>query len=272
MSLVDFSSIEATCREQRASFESAQPFSHTIIDNFLPADVADKVLAEFEVVSAGWAHYHHYNEKKMALRDVSKMGNITRAVFDDLQSQRFVASMEALSGVQNLLPDPQLDGAGLHQIMPGGFLNIHADFMSHTTQPTWSRQLNLLLYLNKDWRPEYNGALELWDEDMKTMARSIEPVFNRCVIFRTSATAFHGHPNRLSCPAGMSRKSIALYYFRDEKAVNDLQPTDYRAVPTDPLYKRLLIAADRQILWAYSFLKRKGILTDSMVEKLLRRF
>jgi hypothetical protein len=32
-------------------------------------------------------------------------------------------------------------------------------------------------------------------------------------IFTTTNSSFHGHPEPLLCPEGVSRKSIALYYY-----------------------------------------------------------
>ena len=44
-----------------------------------------------------------------------------------------------------VIADPDLDGAGLHQIVRGGFLNVHTDFQSHVVNSDWSRQINLLI-------------------------------------------------------------------------------------------------------------------------------
>jgi Rps23 Pro-64 3,4-dihydroxylase Tpa1-like proline 4-hydroxylase len=98
--------------------------------------------------------------------------------------------------VRDRLADPHLDGAGLHETLPGGFLNVHTDFLAHTTERTWRRELNLLLFLNEAWTPEDQGWLELWDATVSRCERRIEPRFNRCVVFRTSETSFHGVPAR----------------------------------------------------------------------------
>ena len=97
---------------------------------------------------------------------MNAMGNETRSVINELSSSEFVRWLSNLSGIEGLIADPDLDGGGLHEIRTGGFLNIHTDFLSHTERPHWRRQLNLLLYLNKGWRSEWNGDLELWDEGM----------------------------------------------------------------------------------------------------------
>lgn len=42
---------------------------------------------------------------------------------------------------------------------------------------------------------------------------TVEPVFNRAVIFATSDTSFHGHPEPMKLPEGVYRRSIAMYYY-----------------------------------------------------------
>ncbi|MBW2280777.1 MAG: 2OG-Fe(II) oxygenase [Deltaproteobacteria bacterium] len=269
---LDYARLEAFARDRKGEFASADPFPHVVIDDFLPPDDAEKVLAEFAVTESGWNHYHHYNEKKLALTDVSRMGPHTQQVFAALQDDRFVAFLAALTGIDALISDPDLDGAGMHQIVPGGFLNVHTDFLSHTVNSDWSRQLNLLVYFNKDWQPQWNGALELWDDEMSRCVESVEPAFNRAVLFHTQSRSFHGHPHRLACPDGETRKSIALYYFRDEHERQALTPTNYRAMPDDPAYKHVLVTVDRWLLRVYSTLKRYTGLRDGMIDRILGRF
>jgi hypothetical protein len=48
---------------------------------------------------------------------------------------------------------------------------------------------------------------------MKQREAQIDPIFNRCVIFTTTDTSYHGHPVPLTCPPGVTRKSLALYYY-----------------------------------------------------------
>lgn len=269
---LDFDALERNASQRRAEFASAKPFPHVVIDDFLPPATARRVLSEFEDTSRGWDHYHHYNEKKLALTDIRQMGPHTQRTFGALQSERFVEFVARLSGLGGLISDPDLDGAGLHEIMRGGFLNLHTDFLSHTVKTEWSRQINLLVYFNKDWAPAWHGELELWDADVKRCVQSIAPRFNRAVIFHTTAASYHGHPEKLACPEDVSRKSIALYYFRDEHQRQALTSTHYRATPEDPAHKRALVVIDRWALRVYSFLKRYAGLRDGMIDKLLRRF
>lgn len=269
--LLDFERLDALARAGREDFARALPFPHAVVDDFLPAEVAERVHDEFDDTDAGWDSYHHYNEKKEAVTTLEAMRPHTRALFDALQSQRFRDFVETLTGLEGLLPDPDLDGAGLHKTRPGGFLNVHTDFLSHPAHPTWDRQVNLLVYFNKDWKPEWQGGLELWDEDMTRCVRKVEPVFNRAVIFRTSDRSYHGHPQRLACPPDRFRRSLALYYFHDTGVRRELSSTGYRPIPSDPLPKRALIAVDRGLLRAYAFVRRHTGISNGSVARFLKR-
>jgi hypothetical protein len=67
--------------------------------------------------------------------------------------------------------------------------------------------------LNKNWREEYGGHLELWDPSSSRCEKRVLPVFNRCVVFSTTESSFHGHPVPLTCTEDQTRKSLAAYYY-----------------------------------------------------------
>jgi hypothetical protein len=112
---------------------------------------------------------------------------------------------------------------------------MHADFNKHRRFGL-DRRLNALLYLNKDWREDYGGHLELWNRDMTQCEAKILPVYNRLAVFGTTDFTFHGHPNPLQCPEGMTRKSLALYYFtngRPAEEVSGEHSTLFKPRPED---------------------------------------
>jgi hypothetical protein len=99
-----------------------------------------------------------------------------------------------------------------------------------------------LIYLNRDWREEYGGHLELWNAAMTQCDVRVLPVFNRAVIFSTTDRSFHGHPDPLKCPEGMTRKSMALYYYsrgRPEEEVSPSHSTLWQIRPAEPGGSRL---------------------------------
>ncbi|HAA92114.1 MAG TPA: proline hydroxylase, partial [Rhodospirillaceae bacterium] len=253
--IIDYEALNGRLAADQTAFQSADPFPYVVIDEFLRPESADALLGEFGQPprdGGKWNQYTHYNERKSGLTRMDAMGAATRAVIDELSSQEFLDWLSGLSGIEDLLADPDLDGGGLHEIKPGGFLNIHTDFLSHTKRPHWRRQLNLLIYLNKEWQADWHGELELWDGGMEAQAAAIEPVFNRCVIFHTTEKSFHGHPVPLACPDDVTRKSLALYYFSDAGAPLKLTPTHYRAKPEESGFKHALVAVDRWMVRGYS--------------------
>jgi hypothetical protein len=261
----------ALSRVDPDAFAAADPYPHVVIDGFLDASLADRVAEEFVRPGVAWKALHHVNERKAVASAIDSFGPATQEVVRTLQGPEFRAALGTLTGIPDLVADPALDGSGLHVTEDGGYLNVHADHLAHTTHRTWSRRVNLLLFLNRGWQPSWGGQLELWSPDVRRCVQSIEPGFNRCVIFPVSRTTFHGVvPVR--CPSGRARRSIAVYYFHDEGRTCALRPTHYVARPGDGPLRRTAILLDRWAVGVYSVLKRYTPLDDATVARLLRRF
>jgi Rps23 Pro-64 3,4-dihydroxylase Tpa1-like proline 4-hydroxylase len=229
--------LTALAQVRSASYRAAEPFPHVVLDDFLSQETALALLAEFPRPDAiEWrASYADERQLKLACDDEALMGPVTRQILGYLNSGAFLVFLETLTGIDGLIPDPHFRGGGLHQIRPGGFLKVHADFNWYD-RLRLDRRLNLLLYLNEDWEDAYGGHLELWDAGMTTCQRRILPVFNRCVIFSTTDASYHGHPDPLRCPPGRTRKSLALYYYsngRPEAERAAPHSTAFRNRPTD---------------------------------------
>ncbi|MGH2726971.1 MAG: 2OG-Fe(II) oxygenase [Actinomycetota bacterium] len=200
--------------ELAPAFAAAQPYPHTVIDELFPPELLEQVIAEFpKPEDIPWEVYtEEGNAQKLTTGDERLMGPNTQRLLMWLNSRTIADFLEVLTGIKGLVGDPHLWGGGLHQIERGGFLNVHADFNVHPRLHL-DRRINLLLYLNHDWRDEYAGHLELWDSEMTRCVTRIAPEFNRCVIFSTGYKQFHGHPDALACPLGMTRRSVAMYYY-----------------------------------------------------------
>lgn len=197
--------------ELREAHRAATPFPHTVIDGFLPPALLDRVLETFpEPALARVAHTSQDQRLKRGYRPDDLGASPCRALLSVFQSAPFVQWVENVTGFAGLVPDPWFTGGGLHEIETGGRLEVHADFNLHPRLGL-VRRVNVLVYLNRDWRAEYGGALELWDS--RRRIRSIEPLYNRCVVFDTDRESFHGHPDPVRAPAGVPRRSIALYYY-----------------------------------------------------------
>ena len=203
-------------------YRNAQPYPHIVFDNFFDPLLLDLVLEEFpKPDQIKWQQFDNEREIKLASASEASFGPVTRLLLYHLNSITFLEFLSAVTGIPNLIPDPSFNGGGLHQIVPGGKLGIHADFNKHGDYQL-DRRLNLLLYLNKDWKEEYGGHLELWDRDMKSCQKKVAPVINRVMVFGTTDYTYHGHPDPLRCPAHMTRKSLALYYFSNGRPAEEI--------------------------------------------------
>jgi Rps23 Pro-64 3,4-dihydroxylase Tpa1-like proline 4-hydroxylase len=222
---------ELASRES-ASYGSADPFPHAVIDRFLDEDVLDEIRSEVP----DWTDRSRWlcfdtdlpdgrvaQRGKLHISDEQQLGPTTRALLQELRSAAFLETLEVLTGIGGLIPDPHNVGGGLHLCLPGSVLRVHADFSRH---PTFGldRRLNLVLYLNRDWEERFGGSLELWRRDMSECGRRIEPVANRVVVFDTTRDALHGHPDPVRCPEGRARMSLALYYYTNGRPPEEDTP------------------------------------------------
>jgi Rps23 Pro-64 3,4-dihydroxylase Tpa1-like proline 4-hydroxylase len=191
----------------------AQPYPHVVIDGLFEDGILERILSEFPSPQAkNWVAHDIPEEIKLQSKAERDIPPFTRHFLYALNSSAFLKFLERLTGIKNLIGDPHFEGGGLHQIVSGGKLAIHADFNKHTCF-SLDRRLNLLIYLNKNWKDEYGGHFELWNGNMTQMVSKVAPLFNRVVVFTTSEKSYHGHPDPLTCPREMTRKSLALYYY-----------------------------------------------------------
>ena len=212
-----FAEHHANTDEYRRQFQSAQPFPHLVIDDFLPEQIAQHLVDTFPGPDSPiWAQQPTEDQRnKLATTDEGKIPALQRYVLFSLNSGAFLRFLEQATGIGALIADTKLVGGGLHQIKRGGKLAVHIDY-SHHPQNRLFRRLNLLLYLNPAWQDEYGGCLELWDRSISACQKAIVPRFNRAALFATSDTSYHGHPEPLRTPEHVTRKSLSLYYFTKE--------------------------------------------------------
>nr|WKN35506.1 2OG-Fe(II) oxygenase [Tunicatimonas sp. TK19036] len=200
-------------KSKKSDYINAAPFPNAYFDNFFDEALLSKVLDEFpDLNKKPELKFDTPNEKKLASKGEYSFGPNTKQLMHFLNSQPFLEFLTDLTGIEKLIPDPYFEGAGCHQIQPGGMLKVHADFNKNRFLGL-DRRLNVLVYLNKDWEESYGGHFELWDKDMTQCEKKILPLFNRMALFSTTSFSYHGHPNPLTCPPDRSRKSLALYYY-----------------------------------------------------------
>ncbi len=263
--------LERELPAMRATFNAGRPFRHIAIDNFCDPAWLTRMLDEEEPTfgNRDWFYHRHYDQKTYSKTIVPAFSPVTRALLDVLGSARFHGFMEGLTGTAGLHLDKDVEDGGLAWTGRGGFLGVHTDMLGHPKHETWRRRYNLILYLNRDWKPEYNGQLELWDPKVTRCEASIEPLFNRAAIFEVTNTGYHGVPKPIACPEGMYRKTFALYYFTEGAARNEQRYFYFKPRPGEPLRRRVLIAANNIALQGFEWSRKRLGVTDAAVDRVL---
>lgn len=217
VSVLDAARLQDLAAAWRASYLAADPFPHVVLDDFLPADAAGRLLREFPEPDTFRSESSLSEPRrlgKLRSNDEGTFSPFTRSVLHEFCDDAFLGFVTALTGTQDLISDHDRSGS-LRHYGRGARLGVHADGNFHPQLNAY-RRINLILYLNRGWEDAYRGHLELWDDRMTRCVKRIAPVFNRAIVFGVHDTAFHGFPDPIRCPRGMTRKTIQFYYYTRE--------------------------------------------------------
>ena len=194
------------------------PFPHILASNILPVHIAKRAESEFfnfdKLINTGGYRYGNLHKNFNTLDEIPKT---IKEIIIFFYSDNFLNFLGEKFSLKNIIPDWRLWGGGMHTSSRGGHLTIHSDYIYQRKTNT-RRVINLLLYLNSDWKDEWRGEIELWDKKMTKKVKSLSPLLNNILIFRTDKDSNHGYPDPLLCPENTTRKSIALYYYVKEES------------------------------------------------------
>jgi hypothetical protein len=212
----------------RSQFETAKPFRHVLIAPFFQPAVAEAMLKEFPVpIESQMRGEAGEKCRKFACHDVRSIGPTYRLVDDYVSSPEFASVMERVTGIQNLLYDPEYHGGGTHDNLSGQGMFAHVDFnLHHATK--YHRRCNAIIYLNQGWNEQWGGNLELhtdpWDFENDQIV-SYPPLFNHCILFETNEHSWHGFQT-VQAPDGreLSRKSFTIYMYTKERPAEEIAP------------------------------------------------
>jgi 2OG-Fe(II) oxygenase superfamily len=224
--------LRKSAERSAAAYRCACPFPHTVLTGVFDEGFLCGAVERFPSPDEiEWFKYDNPLERKLATNRLELIPAELAEIMLALNSKEFVASMEVLTGIAGLVADPDFVGGGLHLSRRGGKLDIHADFNYHPITGL-HRRVNVILFLNPRWRPEYGGYLEFWPPDLSSPAQRIAPELNQLVIFNVNDLAYHGYPEPLRCPEHVTRKSIAAYYYNADR------PECEKSAPHSTLYKK----------------------------------
>lgn len=232
MGVFDDPRYSALAQQRAADHVGADPFPHTVIDDFLPEPLARELAHTFPGRDdMEWIEHDNENNRRRFQTDETMFPPLFRAMCREFNSRQFILFLETLTGLESMLPDPYYIGGGIHLSERGEFLNIHADFNWHHKLQAF-RRCNALLYLNEEWLPEWEGATELWSLDMSHRVVSVEPRFNRLLVFNTGEHSNHGQPRPNACPPEVNRQVLNFYYYTTHRDDEDAE-----AMPHFTAYK-----------------------------------
>ncbi|KAA9133253.1 2OG-Fe(II) oxygenase [Marinihelvus fidelis] len=212
------------------AFRTASPFRHVAVDGFFRPEVATELLAAFPAFDEKLAMNENGQVGGKAVNEkVTGLGPVYQRLDQLVSSREFRDLVSQLTGIPDLQYDPYYFGGGTHENLHGQGLDAHVDFNFHP-KTRQHRRLNMIFYLTEEWQDEWGGSIQLHRDPHLPPSQdeivTITPLFNRCVIFETTETSWHGFP-RIELPEdkrGLSRKSFALYYYTETRPAEELGP------------------------------------------------
>lgn len=201
-------------------YQDSAPFPHLVVENAFDEGILSEVLNAWPV-NYQWRKTAIAQEVKQASPpNLPNISNVITDFLGELNGEYFINFLKELTGITHLEGDVTLEGGGMHNMPQQHKLHVHVDYGWNIPR-TLFRRINVLIYLNKEWKDEYEGHLELVAPDKKTIVKKIKPDFNTMVIFNTSLQSWHGVRKPIQCPENMSRKSLALYFYSKLKPFNE---------------------------------------------------
>ena len=101
--------------EYGAQFKDNKPYPHIVLDNFLPAQVAETLAQSYpdpNNSSVHWKTHSNANVVRKFVEDVASLSVPMRLFANAVISRQCLLFIEALSGIDCLLADPYFIGGG----------------------------------------------------------------------------------------------------------------------------------------------------------------
>lgn len=215
------------------------------IPDFLPYHVVTTCSGELERLPV--EKMKHFTRKGSCMYECN---DLTITPFQDqlvhaMHSAEVIRWLEKLTGVQKLIPDPHLVGAGYMKSYRGDTLQVHTDF-NWVEEVALNRAVSIIIYFNRGWLEDWGGSLNFYDTKNQKIHSSIKPDSGNMLVWTYKNLVYHGYPDPIDCPENECRRGIRLFYLT----------SDAKTDPKNPPHRSL-----------YWFDKKKKIPYDRKSEK-----
>ncbi len=178
------------------------------IDNFLLEKKLKEVLISINKSKKPTKIFKH--NSKIVKTEFNKFKDLHQnlnKLIKEIYSRKFIKILEEIFNIKKLYPDRSNLYSGLNISNKGSKLNEHIDFNFNKSIKKY-RYINLLLYLNKNYRKEHGGIFYIRDHLSKKKI-FIKPILNKVVIFKTDTFTPHGFTKINS----NKRISLNMYFY-----------------------------------------------------------
>ena len=138
--------------------------------------------------------------------DSNNFNIFLKKIYKELYSKKFINLLKKIFNLKNLYPDGNKLYSGLSVSFKNSILKEHIDF-NYNNKIKKYRIINLLLYLNKNYKDK-NGGKFYYRDIVSNKRKYIKPKFNNLVIFMTNKNIPHGFTKVYK-----KRISLNLYYY-----------------------------------------------------------
>jgi 2OG-Fe(II) oxygenase superfamily len=207
----------------RADFSSSSPFPITEVKDFIPANLARQLEQELHQIPLDDCKHFTRRDSCMYEHNQVDQTPVARDFINVMHSSRVLKWLEAATGMQKLIPDPHLVGAGYVKSFAGDSLKIHSDF-NWVEELGLHRTVSVVIYLNSVWDSTWGGSLNFYQKDRETIIKSICPGLGNAAIWGYSPVAYHGYPEPMTCPEGFCRKALRLFYYTSRAEHDPVDP------------------------------------------------
>jgi Rps23 Pro-64 3,4-dihydroxylase Tpa1-like proline 4-hydroxylase len=227
----------AFAEELKNLYENGTPCKHLVMEDFFTEEIATALYENFPSIDDLNVKRKSLNEDKSEDYHFERWHPAFSQVREAVASKDWSDQLFRITGIEGLHTTTDALGSGVHQGKNGSYVDVHIDINMNPKLGLW-RRINLLVYLNKNWKPEYGGGLELWNKEMTEMVTKVEPNFNTGVIFYTDDNSPHGY-RKINIPEGESRKSFYTYFYTKPEEGVHYRDSKFVSRPDDSATKKM---------------------------------